>query len=126
MDETPPLAPALTRAASRIDAERAWRALGEADGVPVAVIRIAGIYGPGANALEAVKAGRARRIIKPGQVFNRIHVADLAQIIDKAVDRALGRRAGGGFNAADYEPTAPAHSILFDASLLRVPPPVGI
>ena len=126
IDETTPLAPALTRAASRIDAERAWRALGEAHGVPVAVIRIAGIYGPGANALEAVKAGRARRIIKPGQVFNRIHVADLAQIIDKAVDRALGRRAGGVFNAADDEPTAPADPILFAASLLGVAPPAEI
>jgi nucleoside-diphosphate-sugar epimerase len=126
IDETTPLAPALTRAASRIDAERAWQALGEAHGVPVAVIRIAGIYGPGANALEAVKAGRARRVIKPGQVFNRIHVADLAQIIDKAVDMALTRRAGGVFNAADDEPTAPGDPILFAASLLGVAPPAEI
>ena len=126
IDEATPLAPALTRAASRIEAECAWQALGEAHGVPVAVIRIAGIYGPGANALEAVKAGRARRIIKPGQVFNRIHVADLAQIIDKAVDRALGRRAGGVFNAADDEPTAPGDPILFAASLLGVAPPAEI
>ena len=126
IDEATPLAPALTRAASRIDAECAWQALGEAHGVPVAIIRISGIYGPGANALEAVKAGRARRIIKPGQVFNRIHVADLAQIIDKAVDRALGRRAGGVFNAADDEPTAPGDPILFAASLLGVAPPAEI
>ena len=126
IDETTPLAPALTRAASRIEAECAWQALGEAHGVPVAVIRIAGIYGPGANALEAVKAGRARRIIKPGQVFNRIHVADLAQIIDKAVDRALGRRAGGVFNAADDDPTAPGDPILFAASLLGIAPPAEI
>jgi len=126
IDETTPLTPALTRAASRIDAECAWEALGEAHGVPVAVVRSAGIYGPGANALEAVKAGRARRIIKPGQVFNRIHVADLAQIIDKAVDMALTRRAGGVFNAADDEPTAPGDPILFAASLLGVAPPAEI
>ncbi len=126
IDETTPLTPALTRAASRIDAECAWQALGEAHGVPVAVVRSAGIYGPGANALEAVKAGRARRIIKPGQVFNRIHVADLAQIIDKAVDRALGRRAGGVFNAADDDPTAPGDPILFAASLLGIAPPAEI
>src|SRR5712671_6927532 len=126
IDETTPLTPALTRAASRIDAECAWQALGEAHGVPVAVIRISGIYGPGANALETVTAGRARRIIRPGQVFNRIHVADLAQIIDKAVDRALGRSAGGVFNAADDEPTAPGDPILFAASLLGVAPPAEI
>jgi len=59
-------------------------------------------------------------------VFNRIHVADLAQIIDKAVDRALGRRAGGVFNAPDDEPTAPADPILFAASLLGVAPPAEI
>jgi nucleoside-diphosphate-sugar epimerase len=126
IDETTPPTPALTRAASRIDAECAWQALGEALGVPVAVIRIAGIYGPGANALEAVKAGRARRIIKAGQVFNRIHVTDLAQIIDKAVDMALIRRAGGVFNAADDEPTAPGDPVLFAASLLGVAPPAEI
>jgi nucleoside-diphosphate-sugar epimerase len=126
IDETTPLSPALTRASSRIDAECAWQALGEAHGIPVAIIRIAGIYGPGANALETVKAGRARRIFKPGQVFNRIHVADLAQIIDKAIDTALTRGAGGIFNAADDEPTAPGAPVLFAASLLGVAPPTEI
>lgn len=126
IDETTPLAPLLTRARSRIEAERAWQAFGKAHGVPVAVIRIAGIYGPGVNALEAVKAGRARRIVKPGQVFNRIHVADLAQIIDRAVDMALTRRVGGVFNAADDEPAAPGDPILFAAGLLGVAPPPEI
>jgi nucleoside-diphosphate-sugar epimerase len=126
IDETTPLTPVLTRAASRIDAECAWQALGEAHNVAVAVIRISGIYGPGVNALEAVKAGRARRIIKPGQVFNRIHVADLAQIIDKAADMALTRHAGGIFNAADDEPTAPGDPILFAARLLDAAPPAEI
>jgi nucleoside-diphosphate-sugar epimerase len=126
IDEATPLAPAITRAASRIDAEAAWQALGEAHDVPVAIIRIAGIYGPGANALEAVKARRARRIIKPGQVFNRIHVADLAQIIDRAVHMALTRREGGIFNAADDEPTAPGDPIVFAANLLGVVPPPEI
>ena len=126
IDETTPVTRALTRAASRIDAEDAWQALGRARDVPVAVIRIAGIYGPGTNALETVKAGRARRIIKPGQVFNRIHVADLAQIIDKAMDAALTRRTGGIFNAADDEPSAPGDPILFAATLLGVVPPAEI
>jgi nucleoside-diphosphate-sugar epimerase len=122
IDETTPLTPALTRASDRIDAERAWLALGAARGVAVAIIRIAGIYGPGANALETLKAGRARRIVKPGQVFNRIHVADLAQIVDKAITR----RADGVFNAADEEPTAPGDPIVFAAGLLGVAPPPEI
>jgi nucleoside-diphosphate-sugar epimerase len=126
IDEATPLTPALTRAGDRIEAERAWQALGAARGIPVAVIRIAGIYGPGINAIETVKAGRARRIVKPGQVFNRIHVGDLAQIIDKAVDMALERRAGGIFNAADDEPTAPGDPIVYAASLLGVAPPPEI
>lgn len=126
IDETTPLAPALRRASSRIDAEYAWQALGEKRRIPVAVIRAAGIYGPGSNALESVKAGRARRIVKPGQVFNRIHVADLAQIIDKAIDVALTRRVGGIYNAADDEPTAPGDPMLFAASLLGVAPPAEV
>jgi nucleoside-diphosphate-sugar epimerase len=126
IDEAAPLTPALTRASDRIDAERAWLALGEARGIPVTVIRIAGIYGPGTNALEAVKAGRARRIINAGQVFNRIHVGDLAQIVDKAVDMALKHRVGGIFNAADDEPTAPGDPVAFAAGLLGVAPPAEV
>jgi nucleoside-diphosphate-sugar epimerase len=126
IDETTPLDPTRPRVANRVEAERAWLALGEARGIPVAVIRIAGIYGPGANALESVRAGRALRIVKPGQVFNRIHVADLAQIIDKAVDLALTRGAGGIFNAADDEPSAPGDPVAFAASLLGVEPPAEI
>jgi nucleoside-diphosphate-sugar epimerase len=126
IDETTPLTPVLTRAGDRIEAERAWQAVGEALGVPVAVIRIAGIYGPGTNPLETVAEGRARRIAKPGQVFNRIHVGDLAQIIDKAIDAALGRGSGGVFNAADDEPAAPGDPIVFAAALLGVPPPPEI
>jgi nucleoside-diphosphate-sugar epimerase len=126
VDETTPLAPAVTRASDRIEAERAWQALGDARGVPVAIIRIAGIYGPGASALETVKAGRARRIVKPGQVFNRIHVGDLAQIADNAIDAALTRGGGGVFNAADDEPAAPGDPIAFAASLLGVAPPPEI
>jgi nucleoside-diphosphate-sugar epimerase len=126
IDEDTPLTPALTRADDRIEAERAWQALGAARGVPVAVVRIAGIYGPGQNALETVKSGRARRIVKPGQVFNRIHVFDLGDIIDGATNLALTRGAGGVFNAADDEPTAPGDPIAFAAGLLGVAPPPEI
>jgi nucleoside-diphosphate-sugar epimerase len=126
IDEETPLMPALTRAEDRIEAERAWQALGAARGVPVSVIRIAGIYGPSQNALETVKAGRARRIVKPGQVFNRIHVDDLAEIIDRAIAMGLTRRAGDVFNAADDEPTAPGDPIAYAAGLLGVAPPPEI
>jgi nucleoside-diphosphate-sugar epimerase len=126
IDEDTPLTPALTRAQDRIEAERAWLVLGAARGLPVSIIRIAGIYGPGQNALETVKAGRARRIVKPGQVFNRIHVGDLAEIIDRAVALAVLRRAGGVFNAADDEPTAPGDPIAYAAGLLGIEPPPEI
>jgi nucleoside-diphosphate-sugar epimerase len=126
IDEETPLTPALTRAQDRIEAEHAWQALGAARGLPVSIVRIAGIYGPGQNALETVKAGRARRIVKPGQVFNRIHVGDLAEIIDRAIALALSRRAGGVFNAADDEPTAPGDPIVYAAGLLGVEPPPEI
>jgi nucleoside-diphosphate-sugar epimerase len=126
IDEDTPLTPALTRAQDRIEAERAWLALGKARDLPVSIIRIAGIYGPGQNALETVKAGRARRIVKPGQVFNRIHVGDLAEIIDRAIALGLSRRAGGIFNAADDEPTAPGDPIAYAAGLLGVEPPPEI
>jgi nucleoside-diphosphate-sugar epimerase len=126
IDEDTPLTPALTRAEDRIEAECAWQALGAARGVPVAVVRIAGIYGPGQNALETIKSGRARRIVKRGQVFNRIHVGDLADIIDGAVRLALTRGAGGVFNATDDEPTAPGDPIAFAAGLLGVAPPPEI
>lgn len=126
IDETTPPSPALPRATDRVEAERAWLAVGETCSIPVTVIRIAGIYGPGANALESVKAGRAQRITKPGQVFNRIHVADLAHVIDKSVDLALTHGAGGIFNAADDEPAAPGDPIMFAAHLLGVEPPAEI
>jgi nucleoside-diphosphate-sugar epimerase len=126
VDEATPPNPVLPRAADRVEAERAWLAVGETCGIPVAVVRIAGIYGPGANALESVKAGRAQRIAKPGQVFNRIHVADLAHVIDKSVDLALTRGAGGIFNAADDEPAAPGDPVSFAARLLGVEPPAEI
>lgn len=126
IDETTPLTPVLTRAADRIATERGWQAVGEARGVPVAVIRVAGIYGPGTNALESVAGGGARRIAKPGHVFNRIHVGDLAQIIEKAIDAAVEHGSGGIFNAADDEPAAPGDPIVFAAALLGVPPPPEI
>jgi nucleoside-diphosphate-sugar epimerase len=83
-------------------------------------LRLAGIYGPGQNALVQVVGGKARRIVKTGQVFNRIHVGDIAQ----AVDAAFVRKADGVFNVADDEPSPQGDPLAFAAQLLgRDPPP---
>jgi dTDP-4-dehydrorhamnose reductase len=111
--------PDSARASKRLAAERGWQELGQRRGIAVAVLRLAGIYGPGRNALTAVARGDARRIVKPGQVFNRIHVEDIAQ----AIDAAFARRASGVFNVADDEPSPPGDPLAFAAQLLGVPPP---
>ena len=118
-EETPPR-PNSARARNRLAAEQAWQDIGTRRGIPVAVLRLAGIYGPGRNAFVQLARGEARRIVKPGQVFNRIHVADIGQ----AIDAALARRAGGLFNIADDEPSSPSDPIILAAQLLgREPPP---
>ena len=122
VDEATPARPASPRARERLAAEQAWQDFGSRRGIPVAVLRLAGIYGPGRNALTQVGRGDARRIVKPGQVFNRIHVDDIAQ----AIDAAFARRAAGIFNVADDEPTPPADPIVFAAKLMGVTPPPEI
>jgi nucleoside-diphosphate-sugar epimerase len=120
VDETTPPRPGSARGRARLDAERAWQRLGARCGAAVATLRLAGIYGPGQNALVQIKQGNARRVVKPGQVFNRIHVADIAQ----AIDAAFARKVGGIFNVADDEPSAPSDPLAFAAQLLgRDPPP---
>jgi nucleoside-diphosphate-sugar epimerase len=118
-EETPPR-PDTPRARDRLAAEQAWQELGARTGVAIAVLRLAGIYGPGQNALVQIARGEARRIVKPGQVFNRIHVDDIAQ----AIDAAFTQRASGIFNVADDEPAPPGDPLAFAAQLLgRSPPP---
>jgi nucleoside-diphosphate-sugar epimerase len=108
------------RGQRRLAAERAWTEFGRHSRAGVAILRLAGIYGPDRNALRQVARGQARRIVKPGQVFNRIHVGDIAQ----AIDAALANRAAGVFNVADDEPAPPGDPIAFAAQLLgRDPPP---
>jgi nucleoside-diphosphate-sugar epimerase len=87
VDENTPTIPAHTRGAARVDAELAWQAIGRERNVPVAILRLGGIYGPGQNAFVRLLAGRAHRIAKPGHVSNRIHIADIAQTIDAAFAR---------------------------------------
>ena len=122
VDEQSPARPISARGHERLAAEQAWRDFGARRGIAVAVLRLAGIYGPGRNALTQVARGDARRIVKPGQVFNRIHVADIAQ----AIDAARARKASGIFNVADDEPSPPGDPLAFAANLLGVPPPPEI
>jgi nucleoside-diphosphate-sugar epimerase len=115
--------PNSERGRERLSAELGWRLLGRRNGAAgVAVLRLAGIYGPGQNALRQIASGKARRIVKPGQVFNRIHVGDIVQ----AIDAAFARRASGIFNVADDEPSPPGDPIVFAAKLLGVDPPPEI
>lgn len=119
IDESAAMNPQAGRNRARIAAEAAWRRLADASGKRLSVLRLAGIYGPGQNALVSLARGDARRIVKAGQVFNRIHVADIAT----AVAAAFARAADGVFNVADDEP-APAEAVVaYAASLLGVAPP---
>jgi nucleoside-diphosphate-sugar epimerase len=119
VDESVTPDPARARARERIAAEHAWQAFGERRDVPVAVLRLSGIYGPGRNPLVNLRRGQARNIDKPGQVFNRIHVEDIAQ----AIEAAFAQRAEGVFNITDDEPTPPGDPIVFAAGLLGLAPP---
>ncbi len=115
IDETAPVSGEGRRKA-RIDAEDAWLA---AAGHRTTILRIAGIYGPGRNALENLKAGTAHRIVKPGQVFNRIHVDDIAT----AIAMAFKHPQTGIFNLCDDEPAPPQDVVTYAAALMGVAPP---
>ena len=119
IDETARTLPSHTRGAARVEAEAAWQALGRSRNTPVAILRLAGIYGPGQNAFVRLRAGRAHRIDKPGHVTNRIHVFDIGQ----AIDAAFARRFDGIVNVADGDPAPPGELIEFAAKLLGVKPP---
>ncbi|WP_274423601.1 SDR family oxidoreductase [Chelativorans sp. YIM 93263] len=122
VDEESPCRPASARSRRRIDAEKNWAGFGRRADVPVALLRLAGIYGPGRNPFVNLAKGTARRIVKPGQVFNRIHVADIAG----AMRHLLHQKAAGIFNLVDDEPS-PSHEVVaYAASLLGVAPPPEI
>ena len=122
VDETTPPAPVSMRSGERLNAEQAWESLGAHAGKSVATLRLSGIYGPGRNALRQVARGSARRIDKPGQFFNRIHVADIAQAIEAAFERG----ADGVFNVTDDDPTPQGVPVEFAAELLGLAPPPKI
>ncbi len=123
VDEKTPTSATSPRALRRINAEKSWLVLDEEIDCHIKVFRLAGIYGPGRNALKQLRAGRARRIIKEGQVFNRIHVEDIAQVVTRTID-GVGHAAI--YNLADNEPAPPQDVISFAAQLLEMEPPPEI
>jgi nucleoside-diphosphate-sugar epimerase len=116
IDEDTVPEPELDRTVSRLAVERRWRDL---LGDRLAVLRLAGIYGPGRNALVELSRGRARRIVKPGQVFNRIHTDDIA----RAIMAAIVSDYGGTWNICDDEPAPPQDVIAYAAKLMGIAPP---
>lgn len=119
VDETTVCRPVSKRSRARVAAENAWTDLAKDMGIPLGIFRLSGIYGPGRNPLEKVARGAGRRIDKPGQVFNRIHVDDIAT----ALVSAVGKRAEGIFNITDDEPSPPQDVVAFAAQLLDVEVP---
>jgi nucleoside-diphosphate-sugar epimerase len=125
VDEDTPAAAPQGRKSARIDAENAWRALAAERGIALDIFRLAGIYGPGRSPLDRIRAGDARAIVKPGQVFNRIHVDDIVQTVIAAIRRDR-RTATRIFNVADDEPAPPQDVLACAAELLGAPPPPQI
>lgn len=119
VDEETPLTPATARGQARVEAEAGWAALG----LPLHIFRLAGIYGPGRGPFEKVRDGTARRIIKPGQVFSRIHVEDIAQVLEASMARP---RPGAVYNVCDDDPAPPEDVIGHAAELLGLPMPPAV
>jgi nucleoside-diphosphate-sugar epimerase len=117
------LAAQSTEGARRVGAERDWLEVGRGMGLTVTIFRLPGIYGPGRSGLDRLRAGEARRIVSPGQVFSRIHVDDLAGGLEASIARP---RAGGVYNLCDDEPCASAEVVAYAAKLLRLPAPPKI
>jgi len=119
VDEATALTPSTKRGQMRVDAEAEWQALG----LPLHIFRLAGIYGPGRGPFAKVRAGTARRIIKKGQVFSRIHVDDIAQVLKASIDRP---NPGAVYNLCDDDPAPPEDVIGYAAELLGLPIPPAV
>jgi nucleoside-diphosphate-sugar epimerase len=123
VDEATSPNPVSRRSRERLAAEKEWLDLGARAGKAVHVFRLAGIYGPDRNALKNLTDGTAKRVIKPGQVFNRIHVDDIAAVLMASIERP---RAGAIYNLADDEPAPGSDVVAYAAGLAGVPPPPEI
>ena len=121
VSEATPLTPSGRRGRMRVEAETSWRAVCARADTDLHIFRLAGIYGPGRNALVRVRTGTARRIVKPGQVFSRIHVADIAQVLAASMTSPM--RGGRVYNVCDDHPAPPQDVIEYAARLLGHPPP---
>ena len=119
VDETSELRPTTARGKARVTAERAWSALG----LPLHIFRLAGIYGPGRGPFAKVKSGQARRIIKQGQVFSRIHVDDIARVLEASIAHP---NPGAVYNVCDDDPAPPEDVIAYAAELLGMPVPDAV
>ncbi|MEJ6402988.1 SDR family oxidoreductase [Yoonia sp. 2307UL14-13] len=120
VDETTPLTAATKRGIARVEAEAAWAAIPD---LPLHIFRLAGIYGPGRGPFSKVRKGTARRIIKEGQVFSRIHVADIARVLAASIARP---DPGAVYNVCDDDPAPPEDVIAYAAELLNMPIPPAV
>ena len=120
VDEDTPLTPGTRRGRWRARAEAQWQALAAETGLPLHIFRLAGIYGPGRGPFSKVRNGTARRIVKPGQVFSRIHVDDIAGVLQASIARP---DPGEIYNLCDDDPAPPQDVIAEAARLLQMPLP---
>ena len=120
VDEDTVPKPKSQRSVARAGAERQWLDFGDETGKPVHLFRLAGIYGPGRGPLEKLRQGQAKRIVKPDQVFNRIHVDDISRVLEASIARPRG---GAIYNVADDEPAPPQDVVAYAADLLGVEAP---
>ncbi len=116
VDESAALRPSGERGRRRVIAEQGWLDLWRDRGVPVHIFRLAAIYGPGRSPFAALRAGTARRIDRPGQVFSRIHVEDLARVLLASIGQP---RPGAVYNVCDDEPAAPEAVVAHAAAPAR-------
>jgi len=123
VDETAPLAPTSGRGRRRVAAEAGWLALAAAGGPPIHVFRLAGIYGPGRSPLDRARDGTLKRVVKPGHLFGRIHVEDIAAVLVASMARP---DPGAVYNVCDDEPAPPAEVAEFACELLGLPPPPAV
>jgi nucleoside-diphosphate-sugar epimerase len=120
VDETTPLTPSTKRGMLRVAAENQWKSM---DYLPLHIFRLAGIYGPGRGPFEKLRQGKARRIIKENQVFSRIHVDDIAQVLAASMAQP---NPGAVYNVCDNDPAPPQDVIGTAAELLGVEVPPDI
>ena len=117
VDESSELLPSTERGQRRADAEAGWQAI---EGLPVHIFRLPGIYGPGSNQLVSLLNGKARRTVKPGQVFSRIHLEDIAATLRASIARP---NPGQIYNVCDDEAAPPQDVVAYAAGLMDMEPP---